>query len=258
MGRVLIPIPSIDFDPTETAVPWRLLTAAGHEVRFATPDARPGRADDRMLSGHGLGPWKPLLIAHADAREAYALMIASPAFQQPQRHDALSVDSFDGLLLPGGHAPGMKAYLESRPLQALVAQAFERAMPVGAICHGVVLAARARRTDGRSVLHGLRTTALTRAMELSAWALTALWLGGYYRTYPMPVQDEVEAALARRADFASGPLPLARDSEARPDRGFVLRDGHYLSARWPGDAHRFAIEFDALLRAACPAGTGLA
>jgi hypothetical protein len=29
--------------------------------------------------------------------------------------------------------------------------------------------------------------------------------------------------------------------------GFTVRDGHYLSARWPGDAHRFASEFAAMI-----------
>ena len=42
--RVLIPLPDRDFDVTEVAVPWRLLTDAGHEVVFATERGaqRPG------------------------------------------------------------------------------------------------------------------------------------------------------------------------------------------------------------------------
>jgi protease I len=141
----------------------------------------------------------------------------------------------------------MKPYLESRALQALVAATFEQGKPVGAICHGVVLAARARNADGRSVLHGRRTTALTRQMELTAWALTALWLGRYYRTYTITVQDEVSAALASRDDFIAGPVSTRRDAPANLDAGFTVRDGNYLSARWPGDAHRFANEFAAML-----------
>ena len=44
IATVLIPIPSRDFDPTEVAVSWRVLTAQGHRVVFATPDGRPQRA----------------------------------------------------------------------------------------------------------------------------------------------------------------------------------------------------------------------
>lgn len=250
MATVLIALPSRDFDPTESAVPWQTLTAAGHEVVFATPDGRPGEPDDRMLTGRGLGPWKPVLIADANGRSACARMSASPAFARPLRHDELRIADFDALVLPGGHAPGMRPYLESATLQALVASAFAADKPVGAICHGVVLAARAKGPDGRSVLHRRKTTALTRQMELTAWALTGLWLGRYYRTYPTTVQAEVTAALADPAQFIAGPMATRRDSPAQPGLGFTVRDGRYLSARWPGDAHRFSAEFAAMLDSA--------
>jgi protease I len=247
VANVLIPIPSRDFDPTEAAVPWKTLTALGHNVVFATPDGMPGRADERMLTGRGLGIFKTPLMADANGRMAYAEMAASPAFGHPRRHAELSIDDFDGLVLPGGHAPGMKPYLESPVLQALVCAAFAQRKPVGAICHGVVLAARSRAPDGRSVLSGKKTTALTKTLEFTGWALTAIWLGNYYRTYPTWVEDEVRAALATAADFIKGPLAIARDAPGRLGAGFTVRDGNYLSARWPGDAHRFANEFAAML-----------
>jgi hypothetical protein len=61
------------------------------------------------------------------------------------------------------------------------------------------------------------------------------------------VKDEVRSMLTRPEDFITGPLPLRRDSAARFTLGFTVRDGHYLSARWPGDAHRFASEFAAMI-----------
>lgn len=247
MATLLMPLPAADFDPTESAVPWQVLTARGHRIVFATPDGRAGQADPRMVDGRGLGPWKPLLQADARARAAHAAMIDSDAFRRPLRHAEIDASRFDGLILPGGHAPGMRAYLESAELQRCVAAMFERRVPIGAICHGVVLASRSTRADGRSVLHGLRTTALTRTLELSGWALTALWLGRYYRTYPVTVQGEVSAALARPEDFIGGPPALRRDSPQHLERGFTVRDGHYLSARWPGDAYRFADEFGKML-----------
>ena len=36
MARVLVPLPDTDFDVTEVAAPWHVLTGAGHEVVFAT------------------------------------------------------------------------------------------------------------------------------------------------------------------------------------------------------------------------------
>lgn len=200
-----------------------------------------------MLTGDGLSIWKPILIADGNGREAYREMAADAAFQRPLAYEDVAAARFDALLLPGGHAPGMKEYLESRTLQTLVVATFDAARPVGAICHGVLLAARSRRADGTSVLHGRRTTALTRQLELTGWALTALWLGSYYRTYPKTVQAEVTEALARPADFVSGPRGATRDRPSRLAAGFTVRDGNYLSARWPGDAHRFGHDFAAML-----------
>ena len=57
MATVLLPLPSLDFDPTEVAVSWAVLRRRGHDVVFATPDGSPARADELMVSGRGLDPW---------------------------------------------------------------------------------------------------------------------------------------------------------------------------------------------------------
>ena len=38
MSHILIPLPLAGFDPTETAVPWKVLSERGHKITFATPD----------------------------------------------------------------------------------------------------------------------------------------------------------------------------------------------------------------------------
>jgi putative intracellular protease/amidase len=284
MARVLIPLPARDFDPSEAAVSWRVLVNAGHVVRFATPDGRPAVADDMMLTGRGLDPWGAvpllrnlplvglLMRANRDARAAYAEMIADPNYVAPQRWDAVDPAAFDGLLLPGGHrARGMREFLESEILQRHVVSFFEAEKPVAAVCHGVLLAARSiSKRSGRSVLSGYQTTALTWAFESSAWSvarITRFWDPDYYRTYPeadgqpkgfMSVQQEVTRALARTEDFRDVPREdplfrrktsgLARDSIDDETPAFVVRDRHYVSARWPGDAHTFAKAFAALLK----------
>jgi protease I len=242
-----MPIPSTDFDPTETGVPFAILEAAGHRVVMATPDGRPGAADPIMVTGKGLGILAPVLRANADGRSAYEAMTARAAFLSPFRWDGIRADDFDALLLPGGHAKGMRPYLESPTLQAATAAFFAAGKPVAAICHGTLLAARSKAANGKSVLYGRKTTGLTRAQEMLAWRLTAAWMGDYYRTYPTPLETEVRSLLARPEDFETGPSSVLRDSLAHLERGFTLRDGNYLSARWPGDAHRFGTEFVDLL-----------
>jgi putative intracellular protease/amidase len=282
-ARILMPLPALDFDPSEVAVSWRVLTTLGHSVCFATPEGAPAAGDDIMLTGRGLDPWGGvpvlralpafglLLRANKDARTAYAAMLQSQEFQSPLRWDAIDPAAFGGLVLPGGHrARGMRAYLESPVLQAAVAAFFADGKPVGAICHGVLLAARSKvaGTD-RSVLHGRRTTALTWALERSAWSvarITRFWDPGYYRTYPDPagaapgamsVQQDVTRALARPQDFLDVPgtdpdyrtktSGLARDTMTDGRPAFVVQDGNYVSARWPGDVHHFAKTFAAML-----------
>ena len=119
----------------------------------------------------------------------------------------------------------------------MTAAFFATTKPIAAICHGVLVAARAR-TDGRSVLHGVKTTCLPKYMERSAYLATFWRRGRYYRTYPAYVEDEVRAALAKPEDFERGPRELSKRGTRDDDSAaFVVEDGRYVSARWPGDAY---------------------
>jgi putative intracellular protease/amidase len=285
MSTVLIPIPDRDFDPTEVAVSWQVLTRNGHRVVFTTESGTPGVADGIMVSGRGLDVWSALpvlgaiplvglaLRANRDGREAYRNMLVSNEFQHPVSWAKAGLDGVDALLLPGGHrARGMRSFVDSAVLQRLVVDAFAHGLFVAAICHGVLLAARSvDRTTGHSVLYGRRTTALTWALERTAWRLTRVtrfWDPNYYRTYTeepgqsagyMSVQAEVTRALKDSADFCdvahgsphwrlktSG---MVRDTATNSRPAFVVDDGTYVSARWPGDTHTFATVLSDKLKA---------
>jgi len=281
--NVLMPLPRLDYDPSEVAVSWQILTAAGHRVTFATPDGCAARADPVMLSGIGLDFWSRvpilrrlrcvglLLRADRNARRAHAQLERDAAFLAPEAYAQINAGHYQALLLPGGHAQGMREYLESEALQRIVADCFDTGKPVAAICHGVVLAARSLSAhSGLSVLHGRKTTALTWKLERSAWQLSRYagrwWDRDYYRTYLehpgepaayRSVQAEVTRALARPEDFIDVPdnapnqfrkgSGLFRDSASDERPAFIVRDGNYLSARWPGDVHTFARTFIAVL-----------
>lgn len=144
----------------------------------------------------------------------------------------------------------MRQYLGSAELQRFVAAFWATRRPVGAICHGVLVLARTKDpATGRSVLAGHRTTCLPKYMERGGYFLTAWRLGRYYRTYPAYVQDEVVAALDAPAQFERGPRALRRGTRDDHSAAFVVADGRYLSARWPGDAYLFAERFAELLTA---------
>ena len=121
---------------------------------------------------------------------------------------------------------------------------------VGAICHGVLVLARTwDAATGRSVLADRPTTCLPKYMERSAYLATAWRLGRYYRTYPTYVEDEVVAALGDPAGFERGPRTTRRGTGSDDSPAFVVEDGNYLSARWPGDAYLFAKRFERMLSA---------
>jgi len=278
-----MPLPRQDFDPSEVAVSWNILGEAGHDIAFATPDGRMASADPVMITGVGLDYWSRaawlsgikcvglLLRADRNARTAYGRLTEDARYTAPLPYTLLRSTDFDALLLPGGHAQGMREYLESELLQRVVAEFFEAGKPVAAICHGVVLAARSiSPRTGKSVLHGRKTTALTWEFEKSAWRLSRYagrwWDRDYYRTYRegpndpagyWSVQAEVTRTLSDAADFCHVPAAaphrwrkvsgLFRDTPRDERPAFVVRDGNYLSARWPGDVHTFARTFALML-----------
>jgi len=246
--RVLIPLPDQDFDVTEVSVPWRLLVNAGHEIVFATEHGGVApRADNRLLDGVIFGR----LGAYEEPKAFYRQLVETTPFQHPLAWADLRPVDYDGLLLPGGHAPGMRQYLSSTVLEGKVAEFWGLDRPVGAICHGVLVLARTRdpRTGG-SVIADRRTTCLPKYMERGAYYLTAWRLGRYYRTYPAYVEDEVTDALNDSSQFLPGPRTRRRGTATDHSAAFAVQDGNYLSARWPGDAYLFAERFRQLLEGA--------
>lgn len=243
--RILVALPDRDFDTTEVAVPWRLLTDRGHEIVFATQGGGGvPRCDQKLLDGVLFGK----LGAEPEPISFYEEMTEDAAFRDPVRWGEVEPAEFDGLLLPGGHAQGMRQYLDDEDLQAKVADFWALERPVGAICHGVIVLARSTDpSSGRSVIAARRTTCLPKYMERGGFLLTAWKLGRYYRTYRAYVEDEVIAALDQPGGFERGPRTTKRGTLADDSPAFVVQDGNYLPARWPGDAYLFAKRFDRML-----------
>lgn len=240
MARILVPLPLTDFDPTEVAVPWAALSEAGHHVAFATETGEIALADQKTL-GRGNGPLpQRSLVAHADNRRLYDALVEDSAFRAPIRWANAAMQDFDAILFPGGHGPGMRPYCESPDVQRLAAEAFEAGQLVGAICHGVLPLARARARDGRPLLEGRRTTSLTSFMERLSIMMTRRRLGDHYRTYPETVETEARCAVGTAGAYLRGPMLPHYATRERPEIGFVVEDGAYLSARWPGDAWTLA------------------
>jgi putative intracellular protease/amidase len=246
MATVLFPLPDRDFDVTEVAVPWRLLRDAGHEVVFATEAGATPACDPLLITGVVFGK----LGAQPEPIAFYREMEQTAAFTSPRAWADIAAADIDALFLAGGHAPGMKQYLGSERVQQLTADFFAAKKPIAAICHGVLVAARSKRADGTSVLQGYKTTCLPKYMERAAYFSTFWRRGRYYRTYPAYVEDEVRAALAAPDDFVRGARELSKRGTRDDDSpAFTVEAGHYVSARWPGDAYLIGKQLVARLAA---------
>jgi len=247
MHRVLVFMSDHGQDPTEVAVPWSILTKNGVTVEFATETGTEPYADPRMLEG----PVSIAMGAVSSAKALYNELAKEEAWKHPHAwsQPSFSLESYTGVLLPGGHDKPMRQYLESQSLRDHLAAYFpttrrDIAEPkaIAAICHGVVALARAKDQDGRSVLWNATTTALPVHMERTAYFATAPFLGDYYRTYTEYVADEVKNALADPKQYKSGGV-----LNMKP---YVVVDPtyYYVSARFPGDAELFGETFLKMLK----------
>jgi putative intracellular protease/amidase len=229
--HVLIPLPDHDFDPTESATPWRICTDRGWKVTFATESGSTAAADPRLLMGIVRGP----LGAGPKGLANYKAMTATPEYQSPIKYADINVDDFDAVSLTGGHAPGMKQYLESEVLQHKMVTFFKQGKTVGSICHGMLVLARAIDPDtGKSVLYDYHVTALTKDLEMAGYSLTFWLLGRRYRTYDCYVADEVRGALKDPRNFKNGKLMVIP---------YIVQDRNLVTSRWPLDAMTYSLKF---------------
>lgn len=243
MSNVLMLLPNTDFDPTESAIPWSVLTQAGHKVTFATEDGRQAVCDQITLNGTDLTGLLKTLAARPENRDVYLRMCAHPNFKAPTAWQDINADKYDGLILPGGHAPGMKPYLESEHVYNICRNFFARSAPTASICHGILALARTQDETGRSILHEYTVTGLNNFQEKIALKMTKKKMGLHYQTYPETVQDEVGRILKNTKNFKTGPLLPAFGTANAPDKGFIVIDKNLFSARWPGDAYKLAHAF---------------
>ncbi|HFA51701.1 MAG TPA: thiamine biosynthesis protein ThiJ [Bacteroidetes bacterium] len=227
MKKIIIPLPDKDFDLTEVAVPWKMFKDKGYKITFATEKGKVAQTDPMLITGVIFGQ----LGAKKEAIEIYRELEKAPEFLNPITYAEIDVADFDAMHLPGGHAKGVKQYLESEVLQEKVAQFFEHNKIVGSICHGALVLARAKdKKTGKSVVHNKKMTALIKILEKAAYYITAWKLGDYYRTYPEYTQDEVKNVLDDKKQFVVG----------NPFVPMVVEDGNLVTARWPEDAVLYA------------------
>jgi len=227
--KILIPLPNKDFDLTEVAVPWKLFKDQGYEVVFATENGQKGIVDPLLVTGVIFGQ----LNAKPEAIKIFRELEKAIEFLNPILYSEINTSSYGLLHLPGGHAKGVRQYLESEVLQQKVLEFYQANKIIGSICHGTILMARTiDPKTGKSIIHKKRITGLIKRLEKVAYYITSWKLGDYYRTYPTYTEDEITHNLSDKSQFKRGSL--------NPFKPFVCVDENIVSARWPEDAYLYA------------------
>eukprot|EP00697_Spironema_sp_BW2_P009048 gnl/Spiro4/23822_TR11784_c0_g2_i1.p1 gnl/Spiro4/23822_TR11784_c0_g2~~gnl/Spiro4/23822_TR11784_c0_g2_i1.p1 ORF type:complete len:345 (+),score=64.95 gnl/Spiro4/23822_TR11784_c0_g2_i1:42-1037(+) len=239
--RVVIPLPKYGFDPTEVAVPWKVLTILGHQVVFATEDGQMSDGADKVVLNGCAGG---LVKVFPRPAELYDEMIHSPEYRKPAKWQDITTESFDGFLVPGGHDAGINQMLNSPLLMEKLRDFWPSGKPVAAICHGTLLPARAG-----LLKHNVKSTTLPKYLEWQAWTITKYLAGlGDYQmntTYPLYTADEIRQSMADPdTQYIHGPFdllaPLYPGTEFDHTHAFAVEDGSYISARFWGDAWVFS------------------
>jgi len=261
---ILMPISNNEFDPSEATYAWKIFTSEyGFEVKFATEDGSKGKTDMKILKKEGLNFIMNLLFTIFKSPEevvtTYSEMENDKNFNHPLKWSDININDYDGIYIPGGHANGMRPYLNSKVLQGKVTEFWGTDKPIAAICHGVLVLARSiNPKTGKSLLYNRKSTSVSNYLERLTYSLTSWQMGDYFRTFDELTEDEivrhmtginnpVEAAKVNKEKqlFDAGPISLDKGTFENPEAGaFVVEDGNYLSGRYPGDvcllAHRFA------------------
>jgi putative intracellular protease/amidase len=235
LPTILMPLPDLDVDPTESSIPWKILTARGMNIVFSTEHGAVAQGETTRL--HGL--MSTMIRDVGKVRKAYAEMVQCAAFQHPIPYAEINPGNYEALLLPGGDGPGMRQYLENDILRTKVLEFWKRNKPVGAICHGTLVLARTIDPEtGKSVLYGRKVTALPKQLDKTGFRLDS-WLGKHtYIMYPQCVEEEVQSSLQQEQDLSRGPNFLTP---------YVQTDGNLITSRWFNESQIFAERFAEML-----------
>jgi putative intracellular protease/amidase len=140
----------------EFANPYKIITAAGHEVVVGTPNGVTPNVD--MMS------MRPEMAGGAQgALELEAIIRSAEAMRRPLKLSDVRLEDYDAVYLPGGHGPMSDLAFDADVGRLLTAQ-LASGNPLFIVCHGPA-AMLATRIHGVSPFKGYRVTGFTNDEE---------------------------------------------------------------------------------------------
>lgn len=205
----------------ELSTPYYALVDGGATVTLVSIKGGPIPFDPRSVpadAGQGHGdepagqPEVPASVRRFLADEqAMAVARNSPSL------DSVADQTFDAVLLPGGHGT-MWDLPESASLARLLGRQFDAGRVVAAVCHGPAGLVSARRADGKPIVEGRRVAGFTNSEEEGV---------GLTRVVPFLLEDRLKQ--------------LGGRYECGPDwQPFAVRDGHLITGQNPQSSEKVA------------------
>eukprot|EP01127_Copromyxa_protea_P006509 TRINITY_DN1642_c0_g1_i2.p1 TRINITY_DN1642_c0_g1~~TRINITY_DN1642_c0_g1_i2.p1 ORF type:complete len:318 (-),score=92.35 TRINITY_DN1642_c0_g1_i2:284-1237(-) len=156
--NVLVALPSQAFELAQVSIVWKVLTALGNNVVFATENGKKAQHEEVQYEpGNGI----------PEAKRFYFDLLKEQSFKEPISFKEITPGSFSGVVLVGGFIPSaIVDYLDSPKLQSKVRKFWNIGVPVGAISHGILVLCRAKDKEaGRSLIWKSNSTSLQKYVE---------------------------------------------------------------------------------------------
>lgn len=195
---------------TEYTDPYLVFTKAGLSVDVASPRGGIAPIDPRSGS-----PERVKAVAGAWEKMQATAVLAG-----------VLLDDYAGVFLAGGHGT-MWDFPDDPALKSIVERAFERGLPLGAVCHGPAGLLSAKKGDGTFWIAGRRVNGFTNDEERAA---------GMTNVVPFLLEDRLRAAGGR---FESSGV----------FRRHVSVDGMLVTGQNPASADAVAEKMVELMRA---------
>lgn len=219
----------------ELVIPAQAFLKAGYDVVIATPDGNTPALDaNSITTEHFEG-------SEAKLADAMRFVTTYPGMQKPQTlHTVVQggLKDFDGIYLPGGHAP-MVDLMQDKDLGTALRQFHAAGKATGLLCHGPI--ALTSSTDNPSAFRAAMVSGDTRAAATDAqdW----IYKGYKMTVYSTAEEKSVEKFLGGNIQFymedaltAAGGLVQVR----APGTAFIVEDRELITGQNPDSAHMIA------------------
>lgn len=194
---------------SEVLTPYKILTKAGFNIDFATPDGAKG-----VQTG----------IEYIENDQKALLLQLKTALDQPKSLKSIDTSEYAGLYVAGGAGPMFDLFNHSE-VNRITASMYENNKPVSAVCHGPAAFAAVRLSNNELMIHGKNVTGKANAEE-GEWARN---------NYPFMLEDK----LSEKGKF----------SAAAPGEPWVVQDDNLLTGQNPASAGPLALKLIEMLKA---------